>query len=321
MTVLITTGGTIAMSGSRAVPTNATAAIVAGLGPDAPRVEAFCDKPSVHLTWDDALALVARVTRLAHAGEPIVVTHGTDVMEETAFLCDLVYDGEPPIVFTGSMRPSGAPSSDGDANLRDAILVAEHPTARGAGALVVFGGLIFGAADVRKRDSVRLDAFASPHEGPVGEACEGRVRLRPRVGRPAPLALPARMPTVEVAWVGLGDEGDGIRALAAAADALVVAVPGAGHVPPAALDAIRQMALHRPVVFCARPERGRILRATYAFPGAEPDLRRTGAICGGVLPSSKARVLVGLCVAAGLSTGEMEAVFRAYDPQWAGGSR
>lgn len=315
MTVVVTTGGTIAMSGAHAVPANATAGIVdrLGLGQDALRVDAFCDKPSVHLTWADALALAGRVSEIAATGEGVVVTHGTDVMEEVAFLCDLTHGGEAAVVFTGSMRPAGTPSSDGEANLRDALLVAQHPGARTAGVLVVFAGSVFGAADVRKCDSVRLEAFASPHEGPVGDVVEGQVRLRPPSRRPVRLPVPAAMPAVEIAWVGLGDSGAGIRALAAAADALVVAVPGAGHVPPAVLAAIHETALDRPVVFCARPERGRILRRTYAFPGAEPDLRRTAAICGGSLPAGKARILLGLCVAAGLSVGATTDRFAVYD--------
>ena len=112
----------------------------------------------------------------------LVVTHGTDTIEETAFLLDLVVDDERPVVLTGSQRPADAPDSDGPANLADAVTVAAHPDARGLGALIVFGGRVFAARGTRKSHTLAADTFTSPSGGPVGwvRGEHVQVELRPR---------------------------------------------------------------------------------------------------------------------------------------------
>src|SRR6185436_17709242 len=104
----------------------------------------------------------------ARAGAPVVVTHGTDTLEEVAFLCDLIYDGEAPIVFTGAIRPASSAGNDGPANLQAAASAASAPAAAGLGVLVCFAGELHAARAARKDDSTSPTAFASPHTGPVG---------------------------------------------------------------------------------------------------------------------------------------------------------
>jgi L-asparaginase len=314
VTVLVTTGGTIAMVGGHAVATSGVGQMAESGMPHAPRsVIEYCCKPSVHLTDEDVLGIAALVTSIASDGEPAVVTHGTDVMEEVAFLCDLVYDGAAPIVFTGAMRQADADAPDGPRNLTDALIVASDDAVRGLGVLVCFAGRVHAARDVRKVDSVEIDAFDSPHLGPVAEVVDGVVTLIEAPPRHRALPLPSKLATVEVAFVGVGSDGNALRVLAEEGDGLVVAVPGAGHVPPPVLSAIREIAEKLPVVVCPRPQRGRILTDTYAFLGSEQDLRTSGAMSAGTLDGAKARMLLALCVANEMPHSQIADVVSGYD--------
>ncbi len=314
MTVLVTTGGTIAMARANAVPASGVAQLARSDMPWAPRsVIEHVRKPSVHLTYEDVLGLAALVASIAGDGEPVVVTHGTDVMEEVSFFCDLVYGGSAPIVFTGAMRLSDDEAADGPGNLTDALIVAANDAVRDLGVLVSFAGHIHAARDVRKVDSVEIDAFASPHLGPLGEIADGVVTLTGAPPRHRALPLPSELATVEVAFVGVGSDGNALRVLAANSDGLVVSVPGAGHVPPPVLRAIREIAEKLPVVVCPRPLRGRILTDTYAFEGSEQDLRTSGAMPAGSLDGAKARMLLALCVANETPRSQIAEVVSRYD--------
>jgi L-asparaginase len=314
VTALVTTGGTIAMASANAVPASGVAQLAKSDMPWAPRsVIEHVRKPSVHLTYEDVLGLATLVTSIAGDGEPVVVTHGTDVMEEVSFFCDLVYGGSAPIVFTGAMRLSDADAADGPGNLTDSLIVASDDAVRDLGVLVCFAGRVHSARDVRKVDSVEIDAFASPHLGPVGEVARGVVTLITAPPRYSALPLPPELATVEVAFVGVGSDGNALRVLAANSDGLVVAVPGAGHVPPPVLSAIRDIAEKLPVVVCPRPLRGRILTDTYAFLGSEQDLRESGAMSAGALDGAKARMLLALCVANKMPRGQIADIVSCYD--------
>src|SRR4051794_6037034 len=164
---LLIAGGTIAMSGSPARP---SLEVMDDLRRDAAvavEPEVFRLAPSVHFSPADALALCRRAVEVARDGTPVVVTHGTDLLEEVAFLCDLLHDADAPIVFTGAMRTASAPGADGPANLHAAVAVAAAAAARGLGVLVAFAGAVHAARFVRKADSTSVDAFASPQSGPL----------------------------------------------------------------------------------------------------------------------------------------------------------
>src|SRR4051794_41363143 len=124
-------------------------------------------RPSVQLDAAAALEIARAAALEADAGRGVVVTHGTDTLEEVALLCDLLYAGDAPIVFTGAMRPASAPGADGPANLLDAVAVAGSADAAGLGVLIAFAGRVHAARAVRKADSTAPDAFASPRLGPV----------------------------------------------------------------------------------------------------------------------------------------------------------
>ena len=263
---------------------------VAGL-----RARSLTTLPGAHLSLADALAIARTALAEAAAGRGVVVTHGTDTLEETAVLCDVLHARPEPIVLTGAVRPASAPGADGPANLLDAVAVAGAPEAHDLGALVVFGGELHAARAVRKVASLSPAAFGSPASGPIGAVGEGRVRvaarpLRPAAALPLPAALDARVPIVPTF---LGDDGAGLRAaLRDGVDAIVFVALGAGHVAPPVLAALRDAAAAVPVALAVRPERGALAHATYGFQGAERDLRASGALPAAGLSPQAARIVL-----------------------------
>ncbi len=256
----------------------------------------LANAPSPSITLGDVRAALQYAHRSVDDGAAgVVLTHGTDTLEETAFLLDLLWDREEPIVLTGAMRSSTQLGADGSANLRDAVILAGTDDARGLGVLVAFGGEVHVAARVGKTHSTSVCAFASAGWGPIGTIREdaARIAVRPaHRARPLPSEFrsDARVPIIEL---GLGDDGTFIAAAAASgADAIVIAGSGAGHVPAAALgelDAV--LASGTPVVLATRTGAGGTLARTYGYPGGEEDLIRRGVIMAGFLSARKARLL------------------------------
>ena len=307
---MLAAGGTIAMAGSAsggAVPELDAAALVAAVPElqDTPGLTArtLSSKPGVLVTAEDALGIARAAAAEAASGRGVVVTHGTDTLEEVALLTDLLYAGDAPIVFTGAIRPASAAGADGPANLRDAVAVAASGETAGLGVLVAFGGTIHAARAVRKADSTAPQAFASPILGPVGRVEEGRAWTARRLVRHPPLPVATLDATVHVVPAGLAADGALIAAaVESGADGLVAVVLGAGHTPPPFLDAMKRAAGRIPVVATVRPERGSILYTTYGFEGSERDLRAAREIvCAGALAPAAARIKLMACLGAGLS--------------------
>jgi L-asparaginase len=321
---VLAAGGTIAMTGAGDDPTGPAsprldaAALVAAV----PSLAAYTDliartvdvRPSVQIDPSGALAIARAAQVEADSGRGVVVTLGTDTLEEVALLCDLLYAGEAPIVFTGAMRPASAPGADGPANLLDAVTVAAEPDADGLGVLVAFAGRVHAARAARKVDSTAPDAFASPRLGPVGRVQEGRARISRRLERYPPVPVAALDATVHVLAAGLGTDGSLVdAAVEAGADGLVAVLLGAGHTPPPFLAALKRAATRVPVVATVRPERGSILRATYAFDGAEIDLRATPIICAGALSPAAARIKLMAGLGAGYTRVAIAGAFAGDD--------
>ena len=306
------------MAGERAVPALDAAALVAAVPALAAverlETESLRNLPGAHVTAADALEIARAAARAADAGAGVVVTHGTDTLEETAFLCDVLYGGTAPIVFTGAIRPASASGADGPANLADAVAIAQEPEAEGLGVVVVFAGQIHAARAVRKIDSTAPEAFGSPRSGPIGRVHEGRVAVELRPPRRAPV-MPAGLDAfVPVVPTWQGDDGTLLRAaVAAGADGLVLVALGAGHVGPLVLAELRAAAGAMPVVVTTRPERGAVLRATYGFEGSEADVRAAGAIAAGELSPQAARVKLLACLGAGLDAPATRAAFAPDD--------
>ncbi len=296
---ILSTGGTIAMAGARATPALDVDALVASIPAlaDVPglRARGLLELPGAHLRAADALMIARDALRETAQGRGVVITHGTDTLEETAVLCDVLHGGSEPIVLTGAIRPSSAAGADGPANLVDAVAAAGAAQCDGLGAFVVFAGELHAARAVRKVASLSPAAFGSPARGPLGTVAEGRVCVtatprRPPVPLPLPGALPARIPIVPTF---LGDDGAGLRsAHRDGADAIVFVALGAGHVAPRVLAALRDVAAAMPVALTVRPQRGALAHDTYGFEGAEGDLRASGALPAAGLSPQAARMVL-----------------------------
>ncbi len=311
-------GGTIAMAGDSARPALDAEALVAaipGLGArDGLEARQIVNLPSAHLTLADQLLICREARDAARRGIGVVVTHGTDTLEDTAMLCDVLHDAQAPIVFTGAIRPATAAGADGPANLMDAVSVAASHEAAGMGVLVVFGGEIHHARCARKTDTTSLTAFSSPQTGPLGRVTEGHPTIWSRMPRNPPLDPPDLERRVLVVGSGAGDDGTLARAaLGCEPDGMVIGTLGAGHLAPAVLELWADAAERIPVVAYCRPERGVVLAGTYGYAGSERDLRKTGIIPAGFLSPQAIRMKLLACVASGLSIEETRWAFRQDD--------
>jgi len=327
---VFTLGGTIAMMTEPGSPGAAPVlgasqllGSVPGLAglPASPVLHDFRQLPSSALTIGDVIALSGAIAAELAAGcAGAVVVQGTDTIEETSFLLDLLHRGDQPVVVTGAMRTRDAAGADGPANMLAAIQAAASPELAGLGVLVVFADEIHAARHVRKAHATSIGAFVSPSAGPVGHVIEGRVRLLARPVRPV-VSLPDRpgtaggAPAVRVGLVTmtLGDDGAMLRAAADAGvlDGLVVAGFGAGHVPPGVAEVLYELASRMPVVIASRTGAGTVLEGTYGWVGSEIDLTSRDVISAGFLDPPKARLLLHLLVSRGATRADVVAAFAA----------
>jgi L-asparaginase len=269
---------------------------------------------------DDLVELASEITaRIDEGAGGAVVTQGTDTIEETSFVLDLLVDREAPVVVTGAMRNPTLPGADGPANLLASIQVAASEVARGLGAMVVLNDEIHAARFVRKTHTSNPATFRSDPVGPVGWISEDNVRvvLRP-VGRHK-ITLPedAQDRPVALHTVTLGDDGRLLPAIEREGYAgLVVEALGGGHVPSITVDALEDLTGKMPVILASRTGSGEVLRATYGFPGSEMDLLQRGLIYAGPLDGLKARLFLALLLRSGATREEIKASFDTFlDPQ------
>ncbi|WP_423750727.1 asparaginase [Salinirarus marinus] len=285
--VVVSTGGTIASTedaGGDAEPELTGADLVAavpGLRDVADvGTREFATVPSPHFTVDRMYGLVETLRELDADPdvEGVVVTQGTDVLEETAYFADLCYGGETPVVFTGAMRNPSLAGADGPANLLASVRVAaSDPDV--AGAFVVFADRVHAAREATKTHSMAVDTFRSPEFGPLAFVDEDRVTWRRRPENPDPTLDPERenLTNDVVAATATADVPAAHLDPARDAEALCLAATGAGHVPPTilpALESVREAGT--PVVVTTRCPEGRLARHTYAFEGSEATLRELG---------------------------------------------
>ncbi|MBB5868998.1 L-asparaginase [Allocatelliglobosispora scoriae] len=313
-------GGTIAMksaAGGGVTPLVSAADLVAGvpgLADTGVAVEVvdFLRVPSASLNFTDLAELAAAIdAELAAGATGVVVTQGTDTIEESAYLLDLTYAGPQPIVVTGAMRNPTLAGPDGPANLLAAILTAAHPDARGLGVLVALHDEIHTSRRVRKTHATSAGTFASPNGGPLGYLVEGVPRLLnhpgPRLTVPRPPS--GASPRVAIYTATLGDDGALIPKLGGEVDGLVVAAMGVGHVPEQLVDPLAELNARIPVVLATRTGAGSTLTGTYGFPGSERDLIERSLIPAGWLDPLKARLLLRTLLGSGTGRAEIAAAF------------
>ncbi|MFD4830637.1 asparaginase [Streptomyces uncialis] len=320
---MLSLGGTIAMapssaSGSDGVVPRLTAADLVAAVPDlADGPQLWCgdvrQMPGASLGIDDIAELAGTLHAHEAAGAAgFVVTQGTDTLEETAALLDMLYRGSVPLVLTGAMRNPTMAGADGPANLLAAVRTAADPAARDRGALVVFADQIHAARHVRKTHSTSTSAFTSPAAGPVGHIAEGRARFHFSFARTPPIALPfVRRAEVEVIPVSLGSSGIFLERLEERVDGAVVAAFGAGHVPAGWVPRMEEIATRIPLVLASRTGAGSVLSSTYGFAGSETDLLSRGLISAGGLDPLKARLLLLALLRSGSDRPAVEAAFTA----------
>jgi L-asparaginase len=275
------------------------------------RTETAMAIPGTHLSLAQALEVARRACAAAEAGEGVVITTGTDTLEELAMVCAMLHRGDAPTILTGANRPGSSPGADGPANLVDAVAVAGCQGAEGIGVAVVFAGEVHAATTVRKVDSTGPAAFGSPVTGPLGRVVEGRLWLHARPVRPVAVDVQQLEHRVAIVTAGLGDQGEALAMLAGSCDGIVLVALGAGHLSVRALGELREAAARIPVVITCRPERASMLFDTYGFEGSERDVRQSGAVCAPFLSPPAARIALLCCLGAGL---DREGIAHALAP-------
>jgi L-asparaginase len=318
---LFAVGGTISMAGTAGggvVPRLSGAQLVDSLGllPVEVRVHDPLAVPGGSLSFADVIGVVESAGHAVAGGAlGVVLTQGTDTIEETAFLVDSIWTNDAPFVITGAMRNPTLAGADGPANLLAAIQIASSPASRGRGTLVAFLDEIHAARHVRKAHSLSPATFASPNLGPLGHVVEGTPRFLATV----PPRVPVRGWTLDriaqtkiaLYTTTLDDDGALLAGPDHSHQGLVLAGFGVGHVPRSLVPAVAEINEVMPVVLTSRAGDGPVLRDTYGGPGSERDLLARGLINGGFLHPYKARVLLRLLVAAGATRDEIAAAFAA----------
>jgi L-asparaginase len=308
-TVVVSTGGTIAMrpepATGKLVPAVSGEELVEMLAwLEAPPLELddFVRVPSFDMHGELALSLARRVAEHASRTDVagIVVTHGTDTMEETVYLLDRVLDTDLPVVLTGAQRGADEADSDGPRNLRDAIRVAASGEAGGRGALLVFAGEVHPAREARKVHTSAVRAFASPGYGPVGHVDGDVVAFRRSPERRPPLPLPARLAHVDLLRLHAGSDARFLRtSVETGAEAIVLEGTGRGNANDQVLEGVRAaVAGGVAVAVCSRCLEGRV-EPVYGRGGGR-DLAEAGALFAGDLAGPKARVLLQVALGAGV---------------------
>ncbi|MCP3753256.1 asparaginase [Pseudomonas sp. SBB6] len=240
--------------------------------------------------------------QVEEGAQGVVLTQGTDTLEEVAYFLELLWPFDAPLILTGAMRAASEPGADGPANLLAAAQVALAAQSRGRGVLVVINDQIHAAAHVRKTESLAMAAFSSAHFGCEGLVVEGHAcylkPVRPRQPLPEPWRLDQRVALLEASlaadtllleqMTGLGYEG------------LVVAGFGAGHVSEGWAKSVGYILTRMPVIIASRTGSGPTARHTYGFDGGEMDLQRKGAQMAGFLCPRKCRVLLWVLIGCGM---------------------
>ncbi|HGZ2774675.1 TPA: asparaginase [Staphylococcus aureus] len=316
--LVIHTGGTISMSQdqSNKVVTNDINPI--SMHQDVINQYAQIDElnpfnvPSPHLTIQHVKQLkdiiLEAVTNKYYDG--FVITHGTDTLEETAFLLDLILGIEQPVVITGAMRSSNEIGSDGLYNYISAIRVASDEKARHKGVMVVFNDEIHTARNVTKTHTSNTNTFQSPNHGPLGVLTKDRVQFHHMPYRQQALENVNDKLNVPLVKAYMGMPGDIFSFYSREGiDGMVIEALGQGNIPPSALEGIQQLvSLNIPIVLVSRSFNG-IVSPTYAYDGGGYQLAQQGFIFSNGLNGPKARLKLLVALSNNLDKAEIKSYF------------
>ncbi|MEO8336478.1 MAG: asparaginase [bacterium] len=255
--------------------------------------------------WLELSRHIADVFRTRPEVRGIVVTHGTDTMEETAYFLDLTVGGEKPVVVTGSMRPSNMAGADGPANLTNAVRAAADTLARGRGTMVLMDDRLFAARDVTKTNSTRVETFQAPERGPLAildpEGAFYRSRSTGRAIAQFDISAVKELPRVDIIYSYAGADSVAIDAVVAAgAKGIVVAGVGRGGMTSSQNGAVRRAAAQGVVV----------VTSTRTGSGRVPVGTTGNTIGSGDLNPQKARVLLALALT---RTSDLAQVRKIFD--------
>ncbi|HCX1370979.1 TPA: asparaginase [Staphylococcus aureus] len=316
--LVIHTGGTISMSQdqSNKVVTNDINPI--SLHQDVINQYAQIDElnpfnvPSPHMTIQHVKQLkdiiLEAVTNKYYDG--FVITHGTDTLEETAFLLDLILGIEQPVVITGAMRSSNEIGSDGLYNYISAIRVASDEKVRHKGVMVVFNDEIHTARNVTKTHTSNTNTFQSPNHGPLGVLTKDRVQFHHMPYRQQALENVNEKLNVPLVKAYMGMPGDIFSFYSREGiDGMVIEALGQGNMPPSALEGIQQLvSLNIPIVLVSRSFNG-IVSPTYAYDGGGYQLAQQGFIFSNGLNGPKARLKLLVALSNNLDKAEIKSYF------------
>ncbi|HCW7449306.1 TPA: asparaginase [Staphylococcus aureus] len=316
--LVIHTGGTISMSQdqSNKVVTNDINPI--SMHQDVINQYAQIDElnpfnvPSPHMTIQHVKQLkdiiLEAVTNKYYDG--FVITHGTDTLEETAFLLDLILGIEQPVVITGAMRSSNEIGSDGLYNYISAIRVASDEKARHKGVMVVFNDEIHTARNVTKTHTSNTNTFQSPNHGPLGVLTKDRVQFHHMPYRQQALENVNDKLNVPLVKACMGMPGDIFSFYSREGiDGMVIEALGQGNIPPSALEGIQQLvSLNIPIVLVSRSFNG-IVSPTYAYDGGGYQLAQQGFIFSNGLNGPKARLKLLVALSNNLDKAEIKSYF------------
>lgn len=267
----------------------------------------FLNVPSPHITMTHMMALYQKIKETAGQYDGVVITHGTDTLEETAYFLDTMALPDMPVVLTGAMRSSNELGSDGIYNYLSALRVASHEKSKDKGVLVVMNDEIHAAKYVTKTHTTNVSTFQTPTHGPLGiimkndilyfKTAEPRVRFELET-------ISGTVPIIK-AYAGMGD---GIISLLSpdSVDGIVIEALGAGNIPPQAALALEQlMANDIPVVLVSRCFNG-IAEPVYAYDGGGVQLAKKGVMFVKELNAQKARIKLLIALNAGLKGQELK---------------
>lgn len=299
--VIIFTGGTISMkvdptlhAAIPALNSEEILSMVTNLGDiaDIEDINLF-NLPSPHITPKDMfkLAEIVRENIERDDIDGLVITHGTDTLEETAYLLDLIIDNEKPIVMVGAMRNSSELGYDGSSNISAAICTAISPSAKNKGVLVVMNNEVNAAGEVTKTNTLSLDTFQSPEFGPLGIVDNEEVIFYRNIVSRQFIDTNTLEEKVALIKTVAGSDSDIIDFyIENNYRGIVIEALGRGNLPPEMIPGIkRAISNNIPVIMVSRCYTGRVL-GTYGYEGGGKHLRDLGIIFGGNLPGQKARI-------------------------------
>lgn len=297
--LILFTGGTISMQNDAvtgaAVPALSGEAILEQIPGLSGLAEIGCRNfgmiPGPHMTPERMLELYRQIERDMGDYDGFVVTHGTDSLEETAMMVDLLHEGSEPIIFVGSMKNSSELGWDGPENLIDAVRTAASEDARDRGAMVVMGGEIHSASQVTKTSTHTLHTFKSKEFGPVGFVHHEKVHFYYRYTKRQTIPTKIIEPRVDLIKCGCGMDDRFLRfSVDSGAKGIVIEGMGKGNIPPGMVSGV-EYAIRAgiPVVLVSRCLMGKVMD-DYGYPGAGRELTGMGVILGDNLPGQKARI-------------------------------